>query len=149
MSAAEWARFEAIVAAGRYMTIATAGPDGTPWASPVWFASADAREFLWISKPGARHSRNLAARPRVAIAIFDSRQPPGTGAGVYIAADAGLVPDEALDDAVATYSRISQRAGAGPLARSDVEADAPHRMYRAVALERYVLSSRDERIAVG
>ena len=59
-------RFDAIVSASSYMTIATAGADGSPWASPVWFASADGREFLWISKPGARHSRNIAARPEVA-----------------------------------------------------------------------------------
>jgi len=139
-------RFDAIVAASSYMTIATAGADGSPWASPVWFASADGREFLWISKPGARHSRNIAARPEVA--IFDSSQPPGTGAGVYVAADAAPVPDAELDDAVATFSRISQEGGAGAFARSDVEGEAPHRMYRAVARERYVLSSRDERLAV-
>jgi len=141
-------RFDAIVAASSNMTIATAGADGSPWASPVWFASADGREFLWISKPGARHSRNIAARPEVAIAIFDSSQPPGTGAGVYVAADAAPVPDAELDDAVATFSRISQEGGAGAFARSDVEGEAPHRMYRAVARERYVLTSRDERLAV-
>src|ERR1043165_4372149 len=71
-------RFDAIVAASTYMTTPTAGAGGSPWASPVWFASVDGREFLWISKPGARHSRNIAARPDVAIAIFDSSQPPGT-----------------------------------------------------------------------
>jgi hypothetical protein len=129
-------RFEAIVAANCYMTIATAGPDGGPWASPVWYASADAREFLWISRPGARHSRNIAARPQVAIAIFDSGQLPGTGTGVYLAADAALVPGNELDGAVATFSRISQAGGAGEFVRSDVEGDAPRRMYRAVARER-------------
>jgi hypothetical protein len=142
------ARFEAIVAANRYMTIATAGPDGEPWASPVWFASADAREFLWISRPGARHSENIAARPRVAISIFDSTQPPGTGAGVYLAADAAPVPEEEVDEAVSVYSRLSVERGASPFERSDVEGDAEHRLYRAVARERYVLSSKDERLRV-
>ena len=141
-------RFEAVVAAGSYMTIATAGIDGDPWVSPVWFASADGREFLWMSRPGARHSQNIADRPRIAIAIFDSGQPPGTGAGAYVAADAALVPDGELEDAVATFSRISQAKGAGSFARSDVDGDAPHRMYRAVARERYVLSSGDERSPV-
>ncbi len=142
------ARFDSIVAATQYMTIATAGADGSPWASPVWFASADGHEFLWISKPGARHSQNIAVRAEVAIAIFDSGQPPGTGAGVYVAADAAPVLDADLDDAVATFSRISQEGGAGAFARSDVEGEAPHRMYRAVARERYVLSSHDERLTV-
>jgi hypothetical protein len=58
------------------------------------------------------------------------------------------VPDDELEDAVATFSRISQAKGAGSFARSDVDGDAPHRMYRAVARERYVLSSGDERSPV-
>jgi hypothetical protein len=136
-------RFEAVVEAGSYMTIATAGIDDDPWVTPVWFASADGREVLWISRPGARHSQHIAARPR--IAIFDS---PGTGAGAYVALGAALVPGDELEDAVAPFSRISQTKGAGSFARSDVDGDAPHRMYRAVARERYVLSSRDERSRV-
>ena len=142
------ARFEEIVAANRYMTIASGGRDGEPWASPVWFASADARAFLWISRPGARHSRNIADRPRIAISIFDSTQAPGTGAGVYVAADAALVPEAEIDEAVATYARVSLAQGARAFGRSDVAGDAQHRLYRAVAHERYVLSARDERLRV-
>ena len=52
-----------ILAANRYMVLGTAGADGVPWVSPVWFASDDGETFLWISKPGTRHSRNIAARP--------------------------------------------------------------------------------------
>ncbi|HWM22686.1 MAG TPA: pyridoxamine 5'-phosphate oxidase family protein, partial [Ilumatobacteraceae bacterium] len=59
------AQARAILDANRYMTLATADESGVPWASPVWFASADYRAFFWVSAPGARHSRNLAARPQV------------------------------------------------------------------------------------
>ena len=52
-----------IVDANRYMTLATADETERPWASPVWFATADYRELFWVSKPEARHSRNLAVRP--------------------------------------------------------------------------------------
>jgi hypothetical protein len=44
----------------------------------------DYPEFLWVSdpealgvRPGGRHSSNIAARPRVAIVIFDSLRPIG------------------------------------------------------------------------
>ena len=47
----------------RYMTLGTADADGLPWASPVWYAPRDYREFFWVSSPEARHSRNLAVRP--------------------------------------------------------------------------------------
>ena len=55
-----------------YLTLATADQAGTPWASPVWYAHADYTEFVWISRPQARHSRNIAIRPAVGIVIFDS-----------------------------------------------------------------------------
>jgi uncharacterized protein YhbP (UPF0306 family) len=139
---------EAIIDANEYMTLATAGEDGIPWASPVWYASDDHREFLWMSKPGARHSRNIAVRAEIAIAIFDSRQPPNTGQGVYIAAIAEQVPESELAGAVATFSRISTENGALSVSCTDVEAPARHRLYRAVARERFVLSSSDERSSV-
>src|SRR5919204_6900057 len=84
-----------------YMPLATADADGRPWATPVYFGAIDYREFLWVSKPGARHSRNIAERPEVGIVIFDSRVPIGTGRGVYIAAEAHEVAAEDLDAALA------------------------------------------------
>lgn len=71
------AKVKAIVDANSYMTLATADEQGLPWASPVWCATADCREFLWVSSPQARHSRNIAVRPELAIVIFDSHQRPG------------------------------------------------------------------------
>ena len=59
-----------------YMTLATADADGVPWASPVWYATEDGRDFYWVSDPGARHSRNIAQRPEIAIVIFDSTVTP-------------------------------------------------------------------------
>jgi nitroimidazol reductase NimA-like FMN-containing flavoprotein (pyridoxamine 5'-phosphate oxidase superfamily) len=75
-----------IIDANRYMTLATADRDGRPWASPVWFAHQGYTEFLWISRPEARHSRNLAVRPELAIVIFDSTVPAGQGQAVYVEA---------------------------------------------------------------
>lgn len=61
-----------IIESNRFMTLGTADADGLPWASPVWYAPKDPRELFWVSSPVARHSRNVAARPQVAIVIFDS-----------------------------------------------------------------------------
>jgi pyridoxamine 5'-phosphate oxidase-like protein len=138
----------AIVDENQYMTLATADRDGRPWASPVWYATADHREFFWVSSPDARHSRNLGSRPEVAIVIFDSTQPPGTGRGVYLAATATPVPDDDIDRGIAIFSAASTAKGAGAFARSDVEAPSRLRLYHATGIERFVLSSKDTRIPV-
>jgi nitroimidazol reductase NimA-like FMN-containing flavoprotein (pyridoxamine 5'-phosphate oxidase superfamily) len=71
-----------IVESNLYVTLATADAEGRPWASPVWFAHEGYRDFLWVSRPGARHSRNLAARPELALVIFDSTAAEGDAAAV-------------------------------------------------------------------
>ena len=62
------AEFERITGKTQYMVLATADAAGLPWASPVWFAANDGREFYWVSRPEARHSRNLAVRAELGIA---------------------------------------------------------------------------------
>jgi pyridoxine/pyridoxamine 5'-phosphate oxidase len=142
------AAFKTVVDANRYMTIATADEGGRPWVSPVWFATDDYRELFWVSSPEARHSRNIAARSEVAIVIFDSRQLPGTGQGVYLSATAEQVPEPELDRGLAVFSSVSEAQGAGPWTRADIQAPAPLRLYHAVAAEHFVLSGRDERLPV-
>ncbi len=94
-----------IVDANMYMTLATADGDGRPWASPVWFAPLMYAEFLWVSTPEARHSRNIAQRPEVAIVIFDSTVPIGGAEALYIEAVAEQLSGAAIDPAIATYSQ--------------------------------------------
>jgi nitroimidazol reductase NimA-like FMN-containing flavoprotein (pyridoxamine 5'-phosphate oxidase superfamily) len=137
-----------IIEANRYLTLATADQDGLPWASPVWFASADLREFFWVSSPEAQHSRNIAVRPEVAVVIFDSGLPIGTGRGVYLSARAEEVPEPELDRGMATFSVASLAQGGRAWGRSDVQEPARHRLYRATAVASYVLSETDERVPV-
>jgi len=141
-----WALLEQTVDANSYMTLATADPSGSPWATPVWFATRDCLEFFWVSRPGARHSTNLAARPEIAISIFDSHQLPGTGRGIYLSAVARQVLYEELDDGIGIFSTAARRAGLSEWVRSDVQAPAQLRLYRALAVEHFVLSDRDERV---
>jgi nitroimidazol reductase NimA-like FMN-containing flavoprotein (pyridoxamine 5'-phosphate oxidase superfamily) len=56
-----------VIDANRYLTLGTADRDGNPWVSPVWYAADHHGEFLWLSSPEARHSRNLSSRPRVSL----------------------------------------------------------------------------------
>jgi hypothetical protein len=51
-----------IVDSNLYLTLADA--EGRPWASPVWFAHEDYRDFLWVSRPESRHSRNVEIRAK-------------------------------------------------------------------------------------
>ena len=91
-----------IIDSNRFMTLATADRDGVPWASPVWYAPVEYREFLWVSSPEATHSRNLAVRPQLAIVIFDSHEAGGWKA-LYMSAVAEQLAD--VDEAIGIYSR--------------------------------------------
>jgi nitroimidazol reductase NimA-like FMN-containing flavoprotein (pyridoxamine 5'-phosphate oxidase superfamily) len=141
-------RAKAIVEANRYLTLATADSAGRPWASPVWYATDDCREFFWASSPAAQHSRNIAARPEVAVVVFDSQVRPGSAAALYVSATAAELAGDELDRALEVYSRRSQAQGLPEWTRDEVQAPARHRLYRASALEHFLLTHRDERVAV-
>jgi hypothetical protein len=134
-----------IVDSDRFMTLATADGDGAPWASPVWYAPHEYREFFWVSKPGARHSQNLAGRPELAIVIFDSHLTGGWNA-LYMSAVAEELED--VEQGVGIFSRRSQEQGFPPWTSDQVLPPAPHRLYRATVSEWFVLDSHDERHAV-
>jgi Pyridoxamine 5'-phosphate oxidase len=154
-----------IVDENRYLTLATADHEGMPWASPVWYATENYREFLWVSSPEARHSRNISARPEIAIVIFDSRVPEGLATALYMDAIAERLGGDELERGLAVFSRRSQESGTSPWRVVDeqdgvaaveegAEQAAPARLlnlYRATATEHSVLdpgSPVDERAPV-
>jgi uncharacterized protein YhbP (UPF0306 family) len=98
------ARARSIVENGVYMTLATADASGRPWATPVWYALESLSSLIWISRPDARHSRNLAVRPQLGIVIFDSHAPIGTGQGVYLEATIEPVDENQVETAMAVFS---------------------------------------------
>ena len=131
----------AILDAGIYAVLATADADGVPWASPVWFAKEDYRELYWVSYPGARHSQNIAVRPQIAIVVFDSTVPSGTGQGVYMTATAEQLSDPAaIERGIGAFSRESVRQRVeeewGP---DRVSGKARLRLYRANLREYSIL----------
>ena len=141
-----------IVDAGLYMVLATADADGRPWSSPVYFAHVDCREFVWVSSPDVRHSRNIAVRPEVGIAVFYSSAPIGAGHGAYMSAVAEAVQEtDAAERALEVFSRRSLRHGGRVWTLDDVRGDSGIRLYRAVADEHSVLAkdgTPDHRITV-
>ena len=141
-----------ILDAGSYVVLATADADGLPWASPVWFAKEDYRELYWVSYPGARHSQNIAVRPRIALVVFDSTVPLGTGQGVYMTATAEQVTDPGwVEHGIGVVSRVSQRKGGGEFGLDQVTGEARLRLYRASVNEFWILdpdSPHDVRVEV-
>ena len=142
-----------IIDANLYMVLATADESGRPWASPVYFANAGYHEFFWLSSPEATHSHNIARRPEVGIAIFDSRVAISTGQGVYMAAVAEAVPPEAIEHGINLFSRRSLAHGGVPWTTADVQTEGQSaiRLYRATATAHSILAKDglpDHRIPV-
>ena len=133
----------AIVEANAYMTLATADGDGNPWATPVWFAHVGAHEFLWVSRPEARHSRNLAARPRVGIVVFDSTVRPARGRACTSRRSPREVPAGGPRRRRWRPTRSARSpSGLRPWTEADVTAPAQHRLYRALAERRFAARRR-------
>jgi nitroimidazol reductase NimA-like FMN-containing flavoprotein (pyridoxamine 5'-phosphate oxidase superfamily) len=63
-------RIRALLERENTLVLATTANDGTPAATPLFYYSDGERNLYWLSSPDSRHSRNLSARPRVAVAIF-------------------------------------------------------------------------------
>jgi len=125
-------RAKLVVDSNRYLTLGTTEPDGRSRVSPVYFTHVGYRDFYWVSSPAARHSANIAARPDVAIVVFDSSVPAGAGQAVYIAARAAVVSDADLPRRCAE-AFATVEAPARPFAPDELSGDADLRLYRAEA----------------
>jgi pyridoxine/pyridoxamine 5'-phosphate oxidase len=129
-----------------YLTLATADAAGRPWATPVWFAERDLREFTWVSRFETRHSRNIAERPEVSLAIFDSTVPVGSAIAVYVDATAEELVEGDLSGALDVFNARSIAQGLRAWRPSDVSGFAPHRLYRATASQAWVLDEEEHRV---
>jgi hypothetical protein len=80
--------------------------------------------------------------------IFDSTVPINTGQAVYMSATAqeltGVERAEALD----VYSRRTLSDGGREWTAEDVQSPAALRLYRATAVDQYVLDEHDNRLPV-
>ena len=129
-----------IIEASRYLVLATADATGRPWSSPVYFAHIGFTDFYWVSSPEVTHSRNIAVRPEVGIAVFDSHAEIGTGQGVYMSAAATLLDDGETARGIAAFSRRSVAHGGEEWTSGDVRPGAGLRLYRATADSLWMLA---------
>ena len=128
-----------VIDSNRYMALGTVDEAGHPWVSPVWFASEDYRNFHWVSSPDSKHSRNLAARREVAIAIFDSSVPVGGAQAVYMKGLAKELTGDELEPGLEVFDRASRKDVGREWGLDDVQGPALARLYRATVLEHWVL----------
>ncbi|MCP2321519.1 putative pyridoxamine 5'-phosphate oxidase family protein [Hamadaea flava] len=127
------ARARAVIDANRYLTLGTSEPDGRPRVSPVYFTHSGYRDFYWVSSPDARHSKNVANRPDVAIVVFDSTAAVGQGQAVYVGARAEMIADDRLAAACeAAFASVGP--GATAFTPDELSGDAGFRLYVAHAL---------------
>lgn len=137
-----------IIDANLYMVLGTADQDGQPWVSPVYYAPAAYREFLWVSSPDTKHSRNVGTRREVSIVIFDSSVPIYTGKGVYLSAAARELTGDERADPIEIFSRRSVAHGGSEWTLEHVQSPAHLRLYRANAVDLFVLYEDDRRVPV-
>jgi hypothetical protein len=133
-----------LIDANFYLTLGTTDADGTPWVSPVYFATADYAELYWMSVNGATHSRNIAQRPQVSMVIFDSQVPAYHGRAVYLSATAGELAGRDLDRGLGIYPGPATRDPIG-VGVDDVTPPSRYRLYRATVTGAFVLCPREPR----
>jgi Pyridoxamine 5'-phosphate oxidase len=132
----------AVIDANLYMVLGTAGDDGQPWVTPVYYSAGGYTDFYWVSRPEAMHSRNVAARPQVSIVIFNSQTPIGTAQAVYMSGVAEEQTGADIARGIDIFSRGSLAKGAREWTPEDVQPPAPLRLYRATASQQFILCPR-------
>ncbi|MBL8121955.1 pyridoxamine 5'-phosphate oxidase family protein [Candidatus Saccharibacteria bacterium] len=106
-----------------YCTVATVTPQGSPWASPLYYGF-DEKGILYIrSSKNAQHMVNMRHSGQAFVTIFDSSQPIGTADGLYLQCSARELDraDEITEALAIMNGRIgsntndpSKFMGAGP-----------------------------------
>jgi Pyridoxamine 5'-phosphate oxidase len=138
------AHARALMDANLYVTLGTADADGTPWVTPVCFATVDYAELFWMSRRDAQHSRNIATRPQVAMVIFDSTVPTYHGRAAYLSGTANELAGRDLDRGIEVFAGDASR-GSSMLTLEDVTTPSEYRLYRATIGEAFVLCPREPR----
>jgi uncharacterized protein len=97
----------AILESTELCAMATLADDGRPHINTAYFAfdGAGDMRLYFLSHPDSLHCRNIARRPEMAVAVFDTRQPWGApGKGLQLFGTAGLATGEAASRAREAYA---------------------------------------------
>ena len=94
-----------IIRSNIFMTLATS--DGASvWIAPIAYVVDNDYNFYWYSATDVRHSEHIQRNPNVAIAIFNSNEPPDIISGLQIAGRAGVVSEADLPHVMEMYFRL-------------------------------------------
>jgi uncharacterized protein YhbP (UPF0306 family) len=96
----------ALLDASELCAIATVSREGRAYVNTAYFAWASDLRIVWISDPGASHSRNLRSNGSAAVAVYDSSQTWGKpDRGIQLFGSARELDEDAAEDASQVYAR--------------------------------------------
>lgn len=126
-----------------YSTIATTGPDGSPWAAPMFTAyDPQTRSIYWCAARDSQHCQNIQRNPKAYIAVYDSTAPAGEGAGLYLQCAASEVVDEAVR--VKAHSLLKQRHVAPYWGLEDLAPGSPITLFEAHVESAWINDDRQQ-----
>jgi nitroimidazol reductase NimA-like FMN-containing flavoprotein (pyridoxamine 5'-phosphate oxidase superfamily) len=116
-----------------------------PWVNPVFFAYDKHLNLYAISKLDSQHMRNIAADPKVAVAIYATDQQPGQDVlGLQITGTARVLRDDEVSAACEIYYG---RTGAAEAAGNQLEPaqhmgpEATWKFFQIIPTEIYIFDS--------
>jgi uncharacterized protein YhbP (UPF0306 family) len=101
----ELAPIRALLEETTTMVLATRMPDGTPRATPVFFATDESLRLIFLSDPQSVHSRNLTASPHASAAMYPEEGDWRRLRGVQMTGRARVLDGAEADAARRTYAR--------------------------------------------
>lgn len=130
-----------IIQNNNYMTISTCDKKGNPWISPVAFAYDSKYNLYWASEKSAKHSTLIEKNSNVAVVIFDSSVPEGTGNGVYFIGKAFEVHEKELEKVIKILCARKKKDSEYSKFQcvEDFTGNSPWRMYKIVPRKLWTL----------
>jgi uncharacterized protein YhbP (UPF0306 family) len=119
-----------LLEASTLCAIATVTPAGRAHVNTAYFAWTPELSVVWLSEPGATHSRNVRANPSVAVAVYDSTQSWGKpDRGIQLFGSAVELSDEpAAREPERAYARRFPEYGESRLGAYRLYALRPRRL---------------------
>jgi hypothetical protein len=87
------------------MVLATRGPNGTPRATPVYFAAEHTLRLIFLSDPDSAHSRNLVGAPQASVAIYPEESDWRRLRGIQMTGHAAAIEGSEAELARRAYAR--------------------------------------------
>jgi len=87
------------------MVLATSMPDGTPRATPVFFAVHEGLRLVFLSDAGSIHSRNVCRAPEVSVALYPEESDWRRLRGLQMTGCAAALEESEAEAAQRAYTR--------------------------------------------